>query len=438
MGSILADDAPAPSLRIQLSALQALCRQVIGVRLAVIGLGIPFALQHAADGLPRHLVLASAVLSFMGSYAALRDWERVGPLLLRHPALLAVDLAAGSILLLTASPDSPLGYAAVCTPLLAGLLYGWRGSGVFTGLQLAVLLTVYRAWDPSAVSVAGTLLIGGFCVAAGIIGVTLRNLMFRFGAAGQALADANARLAVADALESERARLAREMHDSVAKTLHGVALAADALAVTADRTDPGTVRRRAALVAASARRAAVESRELLADLRRRTEQGAMEADVRAELSSRAADFAARTGVLPELRQVGRVPARLAPGTARELLAIAGEALENTARHASATRVSVEYGTAPETAGGSPALRLSVLDNGKGLPPGLSLHDLRAAGHFGLVGMVERAVALGARIRIGTGRSDGGTEVRLDLPLPPPAPDSHPTFREEAIHAGEEH
>ena len=58
----------------------------------------------------------------MASYAMLRDWERFGPLVLRHPALLGLDLLIGAVLLLTASPASPLGYAAACTPLLAGLL----------------------------------------------------------------------------------------------------------------------------------------------------------------------------------------------------------------------------------------------------------------------------------------------------------------------------
>ncbi len=67
--------------------------------------------------------------------------------------------------------------------------------------------------------------------------------MFRFGTASQALAEANSRLAVAEAVESERARLAREMHDSVAKTLHGLALAAEALATSPPTTD-GPARRR--------------------------------------------------------------------------------------------------------------------------------------------------------------------------------------------------
>ncbi|MFD6751307.1 two-component sensor histidine kinase, partial [Streptomyces anthocyanicus] len=172
----LADDVPAPGgVRLQLNALQALCRQAFGVRLAAIAVGAPFAMTNAADGLARYAVLAAAVLGVMGSYAMLRDWERFGPRLLAHPSLMALDLSFGAILLLTASPASPLAYATVCTPLLSGLLYGWRGAGVFTGLQFVVLLTVFRAWEHRPGAGANTLLVAGFCVGAGIIGVTLRN-----------------------------------------------------------------------------------------------------------------------------------------------------------------------------------------------------------------------------------------------------------------------
>ncbi len=67
------------------------------------------------------------------------------------------------------------------------------------------------------------------------------------------------------------------------------------------------------------------------------------------------------------------------------------------------------------------LRVSVHDDGRGLPPGTTLTRLRQAGHFGLVGMVERAASLGASIRIGRGGQVTGTEVRVDLPLAGGAP-----------------
>ncbi|MFD9437403.1 sensor histidine kinase [Streptomyces sp. NPDC060006] len=448
-----ADDAAAPgSLRLQLNALQALCRQAFAVRLTLIAIGAPFATANATDGLPRHTVLTAAVLGVMGSYAMLRDWDRFAPRLLAHPTLMAVDLVFGAVLLLTASPASPLAYAAVCTPLLAGLLYGWRGSGVFTGLQLVVLLTVFRAWEQRPGAGASTLLIAGFCVAAGIIGVTLRNLMFRFGTASQALAEANSRLAVAEAVESERARLAREMHDSVAKTLHGLALAAEALAVAADRdTDPRALTSQAAAVAGAARRAAAESRDLLTDLRDHTTLSSPPADLATDLASRVADFESRTGIratfthrpaptpapgtatptptpTPACEAATPVPV-LPPGAPRQLLAIVSEALENAHRHAGATRVEVTLDAS------HPVLSLTVRDDGAG--SAVSLDDVQVlarSGHFGLLGMLERAASVGAYLHLRPAEH-GGTEVTVDLPpaSPLPAPSSH-TPQEEAAHA----
>ncbi|WP_327353754.1 sensor histidine kinase [Streptomyces sp. NBC_01304] len=435
--SALADDAPAPSLPIQLNALQALCRQVFGFRLAMIVIGSPFALARADGKLGQTLVGAAVVFSLMGSYAMLRDWEVLGPLVLKHRWLMAIDLIFGAVLLLTASPDSTLGYATVCTPLLAGLLYGWRGAGLYTAAQILLLAAAYTAWherlgDPGAMtSPASTILISGFCVAAGIIGVTLRNLMFRFGTATQALSEATSRLAVTDAVESERARLAREMHDSVAKTLHGVAMAADALSASADRMDPLTVKHQAGLVARSARKAAAESRELLSDLRRKTDYAdpttgapAPGVDIAAELTARCADFGRRTGIQVDTHPIGTPTPTVPHAVARQLLTVASEAMENAHRHAAATQVTVELGVVGDL------LKLTVLDNGSGLPPGTNLEELRKSGHFGLVGMVERSASVGARIRIGRGHSSRGTEVRLDLPLaaltPSPSPSLAPS------------
>ncbi|MFJ2827724.1 sensor histidine kinase [Streptomyces sp. NPDC087263] len=436
----LADDAPAPgSIRLQLNALQALCRQAFAVRLAAIAIGAPVAMANATDGPPRYAVLAAAVLGVMGSYAMLRDWDRFGPRLLAHPTLMAVDLAFGAILLLTASPASPLAYATVCTPLLAGLLYGWRGSGVFTGLQLIVLLTVYRAWAHHPGTGANTLLIAGFCVGAGIIGVTLRNLMFRFGAASEALSEATSRLAVAEAVESERARLAREMHDSVAKTLHGLALAAEALAAaaeascTSEASDPSdpkalnaldglkALKGQATTVAGAARRAAAESRALLSDLRHHT-------DLVSELTLRTADFESHTHIRTSLNHKGGRCPSLPDTTAHHVLAIVSEALENTHRHAGAKRVTIEL-EASDT-----ALTVRVQDDGRGLPAATTLQDATKTGHFGLLGMTERAATLNARIHLGPS-PQGGTEVAVTLPVTLPAPPGapHPP-QQEAAHA----
>ncbi|MFI2644553.1 sensor histidine kinase [Streptomyces sp. NPDC018610] len=401
--------------KLQISALQAMCRHVFAFRLAMIALSAPSALLNAAPGLATRLVSTAVIVTFMGSYVLFRDWERFGPLLLRHPTLLALDTLFGALLLIAAGTDSTLAYVSVCTPLLAGLVYGWRGAGIFASLQSLILLAVYAGTRQLHADLAQSALFPGLCVIAGAAGVTLRNLLLRFGEATRALTAVQARLAATEAVAAERARLAREMHDSVAKTLHGVALAADGLAASAgtDRMTPALVRRQAELVARSARRAAAESRELLTDLRRETAPSHGTHMV-AELSVLTQDFTTRTGLTATCRPNPTGGGQSLPpvphAVARQLLGIVSEAMENAHRHASPTRVEVRAGVHGDL------LRISVHDDGTGLPPGTTLEQLRGAGHFGLVGMVERAASVGARIRIGPGCRLRGTEVRLELPL----------------------
>ncbi|MFF9700764.1 sensor histidine kinase [Streptomyces griseofuscus] len=413
------DPPEPPSEQLQIRALQAMCRQVFGFRLAMIGVAAPAALLHAAPGVGVRLVGVAVVVAVMVSYVLFRDWERFGPLLLRHPALLAADTLIGSLLLVSAGPDTTLAYVGVCTPLLAGLLYSWRGAACFASLQALILFVVHLTLkaDRSA-PVAEALLLPGLCVVAGALGSTLRGLMLRFGAATEALTAVRARLAAAEAVSAERARLAREMHDSVAKTLYGVALAADGLAATAaaPAPDPARIREQAELVSRSARRAATESRELLMDLRReQPERTRPSKPFWSELADCVRDFAGRT-TLHVTCACPDPPATLPPlpaAPARALLAVATEALENAHRHADATRVDVRLrvdGT---------LLRLTIYDDGRGLPPGTTLEQLRTRGHFGLLGMVERAAQAGARIRIGRGTHPRGTEVRVELPLRAP-------------------
>ncbi|MFF3212107.1 sensor histidine kinase [Streptomyces sp. NPDC002886] len=388
--------SPRPAVKLpislQVNALQALCRQVFAFRLVMIALATPLVLSRTAPGAPTHLAGGAVLLTFLLSYVLLRDWERFGPLLLRHRWPLAVDWAFfGGLLFLTATPGpgSPLLLASVCTPLLAGIVYGRPGAAVYAVVQAAVVAVVAEA-----------LTLAVLCVLAGAAGAALRGLLLRFGTAGQALLETRARLAVAEAVQAERDHLARELHDSVAKTLHGLALAADSLTRT---TDPAVLRRQAALVAGAARRAVVESRDVLTDLRR--DPDAPGVSLASELRARIDTDAA------ELRVTGTLPVVPSP-VARHLLAVAGEAVENARRHAGAVRITVE--AAVDAAAG---LVLVIEDDGRGLPGGVDVAALAGAGRFGLVGMAERAAAIGARLHIGA-RPGGrpGTQVRLTLPL----------------------
>jgi signal transduction histidine kinase len=104
-----------------------------------------------------------------------------------------------------------------------------------------------------------------------------------------------------------------------------------------------------------------------------------------------------------------------------------EALENAYRHADATRVTVELDVSQAEC----ALR--VRDDGVGLPPSVALDDLTRSGHFGLLGMAERAASLGGRIDLNRS-PQGGAEIHLTLPHSSAVPHPAPTHQEEAAHA----
>ena len=83
-----------------------------------------------------------------------------------------------------------------------------------------------------------------------------------------------------------------------------------------------------------------------------------------------------------------------------------EAVTNVLRHAEAQRVSVRLEQRTDQ------LRIIVKDDGRGIVPGKAL-DAAAQGHMGIVGMRERARALGGDFAIDS-QPGGGTAVRVTL------------------------
>jgi signal transduction histidine kinase len=76
-----------------------------------------------------------------------------------------------------------------------------------------------------------------------------------------------------------------------------------------------------------------------------------------------------------------------------------EAVENALRHSSASTIAVDLG------GNALSLHVTVSDNGVGLPEGAGL----GVGHLGILGMRERAQAVGASVSYGRG-TEPGTRV----------------------------
>jgi signal transduction histidine kinase len=146
---------------------------------------------------------------------------------------------------------------------------------------------------------------------------------------------------------------------------------------------------------------------LMADLR----PGAAAAQTLSEaLRARAATFSERSGVPVELIDSSRAGDRsVSQQEAHELLRIVGEAMTNAVTHGHASRVKVALRDDDDG-----ALMVSVIDDGEGLAGPVDLEALKAAGHFGLAGMHERARAIDGTLLIE--QSDGGTAVSVRLPV----------------------
>ncbi|GAA3268894.1 hypothetical protein GCM10020218_008710 [Dactylosporangium vinaceum] len=202
------------------------------------------------------------------------------------------------------------------------------------------------------------------------------------------------------AAASERARLARELHDSVAKTLRGISFAALALPASL-RRQPDLAEQLALTVSTGADTAVRESRELLAALRRDVPDRPFIDTVRMVCDA----WQHSSGIRIELVAVAAEP----PLAARyELAQILYEALRNVAAHARATLVMVRLAAAAGT------LELSVRDNGIGFAVPEDLTVLSVAGSFGIVGMRERAQAAGGTLDIRS-RPGAGTELVVRTP-----------------------
>ena len=199
----------------------------------------------------------------------------------------------------------------------------------------------------------------------------------------------------------ERARIARELHDVVAHHISMVAVQAE----TARLTTPGLPTagaQRLSAIGDTARAALSEMRHLLGVLREDTEpvELAPQPGLR-QLNELLDEARAATGTGARLILYGH-PAPLDPGVELAVYRIVQEALTNARRHAPGAAVDVELHYT------GAAVRLRVRDNGPGLPASSAPDGL------GLLGMRERAAAVGGHLRAGA-VDGGGFLVEATLP-----------------------
>lgn len=222
----------------------------------------------------------------------------------------------------------------------------------------------------------------------------------------QAVAIAIERAAVDDRLEaarlSERARIARELHDGGLREL------TDALSIAtlarSDAADPLDKERWAELIASLAGLGR-QLRGAIYDLRLGTHEDRLFPGLLGELVEIQAAMAVDCRV--ELAEHELLPAGSLGDRGTELLWIVREAITNARRHSGATLIRVD-------AGGSTGqlLRLVIRDDGR-WPDRESVLSSRPGA--GITGMLERAELVGATLTFASG-APGGTEVSLELAL----------------------
>ena len=205
---------------------------------------------------------------------------------------------------------------------------------------------------------------------------------------------------------AERARLARDIHDTVAQGLSSIQM----LVRAAERTSAEPAAGYLTLARETAASSLAETRQLIRELT----PARLDHGLAAALRRLGAETARREGV-PVLVEAQETQLPMSTQTA--LLRIAQGALSNVARHAAASNVTVDLATFSrgDDLGTTPEVRLSVKDDGKGFDVERALTDPRSRDSFGLVAMKERTAQLGGSLFIDS-MPGTGTTIAAVFPI----------------------
>jgi NarL family two-component system sensor histidine kinase YdfH len=293
--------------------------------------------------------------------------------------------------------------------LTVGLLHLQRMSLAFLGYFLGLSILSYGlnagwrdiSWWALAVAPMSIFV---------IIYVSLYNRQVQARDRAQALLDeleqANQRLAeYANQVEEltlagERERMARELHDTLSQGLAGLILKLEAVDV--HLSNGGTERAQSIVQQAmqQARTTLGEARRAIGDLREAPNLVQQPVGL---LNAEIERFSEVSGVACQANLA--LPARLAPGLYETLWRTLCEGLLNISRHAHASRVEVTVRSDDDW------LEMEIRDDGWGF----DLQTAQRTGHYGLLGLRERARMAQGSLQVES-QPGQGTVLRLRLPL----------------------
>ncbi len=200
----------------------------------------------------------------------------------------------------------------------------------------------------------------------------------------------------------ERLRLAREIHDTLAQGFVGISSQLEAVAMCMPK-EAQTASQHLGLAQKMARYSITEARRSVMDLR----ASALEKEgLAAALESGARSWARESGVDVEL-DIVPPKLELPREMQQQLLRIAQEAVANALKHAAPSTIRVRL----HAQGGK--LFLRIADDGRGFE-GQTVFST-SGGHFGLVGMRERAQRVGGQLRVDS-KPGRGTAVEAIVPF----------------------
>ena len=376
-------------------------RSICDVRLGIL-LTCEFALMTTGTSA---LSIISLFVAMGMSWIPLRVIRRAPTVLNRGWLFPCTDLVVTSTLVFALSnafngaEDLVLAYV-LTSALLVGTVTNAAWAAIWTTGVLTVLVTTRLSHMPlsPAVSLISTLGIGA--------GVLLGNRLFiQLQEVGRLTAEAAAARAEERAL-TERLAIDRDLHDSLAKSVHGIRMLAETLddSLRSERHKDAALSR---TLFESADEASREARLVLDGLRISGED-----DVAGALCEEVARWSARTGIAAAcLESEPSQSMPCSPETMWQLQRVLGEALTNIEKHARASAVSLSVGVEEHR------LRIEISDDGVGLMDAESTETISPEGHYGLIGMRERAEALGAELSIESQPEPGvGLRTRLLVPL----------------------
>jgi signal transduction histidine kinase/ligand-binding sensor domain-containing protein len=207
---------------------------------------------------------------------------------------------------------------------------------------------------------------------------------------------------------SERTRIARELHDTLLQSFHGVMFRFQAAAnVLPER--PLDAKQRLETALKQGQHAIREGRDAVQGLRDST---VATNDLAVALRALGEELAASEGNGADGRTatvsvaIQGTPEALRPIIRDDIYRIGSEALRNAFRHARARRIEMEIRY------DASRFQLRVRDDGHGIDTGTL--EAHRAGHFGLPGMRERAERIGGHVEVWS-KAGMGTEVALTIP-----------------------